>query len=163
MNRFIFLLFVCLSVTPLLGQEGLNLTVSQPDQNTAEWELSLSLTITAETIPGFFLQIPEGIRFIPTQIESNDQSLWLLNAEQVPEQDSVVCWHETENGLIIIFRENDIGAESSVIINGTLILLKPQLLPEELFQIKTISSAGGTFSSTEQVVEAAGIPSPITK
>jgi len=163
MNRFIFLLSICLLTAPLFAQEGLNLNVRQMDQSTSEWELSLALTISSETTPGFFLQLPQGIRFIPTQIESNGNSLWLLNAEQLPQQDSVVCWYEKNDGLMIVFRENEILEESQVLINGLLVLLKEQLLPQELFQIKTISTTGGTSNSTEQIVESAGLPSPLTK
>jgi len=71
MNRFLYMILICLLAAPLLAQQGLNLNVQQPDQSNSEWELSLSLTITAETSPGFFLHLPQGIRFVPTKIQSN--------------------------------------------------------------------------------------------
>lgn len=163
MKRIMFFLIICLFVTPLVAQPDLNLTAQQSDPSNSDWELSVALTIGAETATGFFLQLPQDVRFVPARIESNGTPLWLMNAEQIPQQDSAVCWFEKENGLTIVFSENGIEENSLVVISGMLMLSKAQLLPQEQFQIKTIAATGETVTPTEQVVDVAGIPSPITK
>jgi hypothetical protein len=163
MSRIILMFLICLLMTPLFAQQDLNLTVQQPNPATAEWELSVAMTLGAETATGFYLQLPQGVRFIPTQIEANGNPLWLLNAEEIPQQDSVVCWYEKDNGLMIVFSENESAENSRIIINGMLMLAKNQLLPQEQFQIKTIAATRGSLAPTDQIVAAAGLPSPITK
>jgi hypothetical protein len=159
MKRFLTILFFLLFGLSAFAQENLTISLNPVEQSSVNWDLSLSLDARSE----FYIEIPSGMRFIPTTIEVADQQFWLQNTIQVPPRESVVSWSADPNGIVFRFRDSDTPPGAEIRISGVLSLVKKEVLNTELFQIKTVTGVTEEAITTDQVIATAALPVSISK
>ena len=159
MKRFLTILLFLFASLQVYAQNNLTISMNPVEQSTVNWDLSLALDARSE----FYIEIPSGVRFIPTAIAVADQQFWLQNTIQLPPRESVASWSADPNGIVFRFRDTDIPVGAEIRISGVLSLIKKEVLNTELFQIKTVSNVTEEAITTDQLIATAALPVSISK
>jgi hypothetical protein len=160
MKRFyIFSIILFISTAWLYGQQNrLQVSIKALPQSQADWEMTLNWESGIALNGGILFQLPAGINMVPLSIQLDGAELWLLKGNSVPQQDSVVVWQVTPQGLILLFKSNLVKAG-----DGMLIRCQAQIsngLPEgSTVQVKEVTNQNGNLRLLEQSMASANIPS----
>ena len=119
--RVISLFLLGFFLTTVHAQDNsLQLTVNPMSDNASDYEVNFAWQATGSLQEGLAIQVPSAVKVVPQSVRINDQELWLKKSLERPEQDSVVCWAEGEDGLLFFFAEGLIqsGARLAIRCHG---------------------------------------------
>ena len=163
MNRKIYVIFLILT-SGLLAQDNiLDLTMAKRAQSESNWDLNIILNSPQSLQPGISIEVPQQIRVIPLSIQVNQKNYWLQNSNQVPEIDSAATWQATNEGLLILFQENQVANGDILRIDCLVTLLTNQVSNEEIIQIKPVSGSAENYQVGDQIVASKNIPVTLTR
>jgi len=113
--------------------------------------------------PGVLIEFPDEIRIVPVSVKVNEKNYWLKNYNKIPEIDSVTNWQLTEEGLVLLFKENQVLNGDQLMINCLLTLIAKELTDKEVIQIRRVNKTVDSYEITDQVIASKNIPVTLKK
>lgn len=114
--KSIFIVFI-LNCGFLYAQtNNLQATFSRNNQ-TQNFEFTVTLNISTEIQNEFYLEWPENMKAVLKSVRVNDQEFWLKNETGAPDRKNVVFWQSDDRGIMLSFQKGDLSAEDLLVLN----------------------------------------------
>jgi hypothetical protein len=136
------------------------LQVSLSNKSNSEKALEIQFTWSSNFTPtdGLVIESTQPMMLIPVSVQINGENIWLQNLSSVPENDSVVTWQSSSNGLIFLLR-NGLVQEGDVInVNCNGIINPNEETEDEVILIKDITWRAGQIEISDQSYITGNIP-----
>ena len=134
MRKFLCIVFLFITADIIAQDLRLGLTVQRIAQTKSNWDLNIILNSSMKLHPGVLIEFPNEIRIVPVSVKVNEKNYWLKNYNKIPEIDSVTNWQLTEEGLVLLFKENQVLNGDQLMINCLLTLIAKELTDKEVIQ-----------------------------
>ena len=152
------IVFIVLIATQIFAQaEKLQISVNSNAENEPTLEFALAWNMNFNPTDGLKIETSPEIYLVPKSLLVNGKSMWLQNLSTIPEQDSVITWQSSPNGIILLFREDLIknGDQLNINCNGS---MKTGGEEQHSIQIKDVEWSSGNLEVSEQSFVNGPIP-----
>lgn len=163
MRKILCIIFLFITADLIAQDIMLDLSVQRIAQTESNWDLNIILNSSMRLQPGVLIEFPNEIRIIPVSVKVNEKNYWLQNYNRIPEIDSVTTWQLTEEGLVLLFKENEVLNGNQLKVNCILTLIAKELTKEKVIRIRRVNKTVDNYEITNQVIASKNVPITLTK
>ncbi len=152
------IVFIVIIATQMFAQANrLQISVNSNAENEPTLEFALAWDMNFNPTNGLKIETSQEIYLVPKSLMVNGKGMWLQNLTTIPEQDSVITWQSSPNGIILLFREDLIknGDQLNINCNGSMKAGGEE--PHGIY-IKDVEWRSGNIEVSEQSFVNGSIP-----
>jgi hypothetical protein len=134
-------LFIALFSQMLFAQQNdLQVDLQPVSGSDVNWETTLTLDAEPGMENGLLVEIPAGIKMVPLSARLNDNIYYLQNKSELPENESVINWELSEEGIILFFPQGAYNAGDRLILKTMTTKIKKRLDDNQRINIRIIDN-----------------------
>ena len=156
MKKFV-LITVLFSQILFAQQNDLTVDLKPVSDSNVNWETTLTLNAQNGTEKGFLIEVPAGVKMAPISARINQNELFLQNLNDIPSEESIICWTLLPEGLAFFFREGQFNPGDQIVVTTMTTQVRKTLESNPVVNIRSVQKNASDIQYSEDIKSSANL------